>query len=232
LSTPSITSVATNTKITAAFNQLYLTAIAVSPNIQVDNIEGLGLKWNPLESQCAGNNMNNLSLYYALGAPKEDDFITARFNSAIPFQGESTIAVYRYSGVDPAGPIGNITKSNSNGLESGANCDNIGQISDNFSLSASTSQPDSVIFSAISSDKDFLEPENIYNLRSKLPSFTVADRFIGKIEKDISLTGKFSASSDWSLISVEIIADTNKPKNIMRHGKWFDSTGLKQPFTL
>lgn len=237
----SLTQVSTNSKVIAAYNQLYLAAIATSPHKSVDQVAGLGLIWHRITSQCSSNNSKNLSLFWALGSPTDDSHVTARLNNQTPYPGAAAISVYRYSGADPKEPIGHYVSANTSGTGSQrALCHNQQQESDKFSLDLfSTSQENSLVFVAQAVNQENLAPGQFYSLKNQLRSgngnnsvgLAVQDQSLSKIEKNLPIEGSLNSPADWSLVAVEIIADQNKPKNIMRHGKWFRSDGVKQPFT-
>jgi hypothetical protein len=110
-------SVATAGSLAAAPGDLYLAAVAIrrsgSNSNTVRSVSGLGLAWSEVVAQCGGRNQSLLSIWIAQGAPTGSGAVSASF--AAP-AAAAAIAVSRYSGVDPADPIGAIVAGNPNGV--------------------------------------------------------------------------------------------------------------------
>lgn len=227
LNEESITVVSTDGKVIASPNQLYLAAVAVNPDISVDSVQGMNLTWRKIASECANNTVST-ALFWALGAPQVDDFVTAYFNNGIAFKGAGAIGVYRYNGVDPYEPVGRSL------------CLNSEHKSDSFSVSNfSLSQENSHLFVAVGHNSQSFTPGDLFTLKNQIKSgnssgsawLAVQNQTLAAPPADLKIDGRFADVTDWSLVIAEIIADQNKPRNIMRHGQWINSEGIKQPLT-
>lgn len=222
-----INSVSTDEDIIPAFNHLYLAVVSSKPNIPVEKVEGLSLKWTPVPALCENKSATNLNLFYALGILTDAEKVTAYFDINNGLPKGAAISVFRYSGIDPRGPMGNII------------CENhLDKISD-LSVNTKTTRENSLIFSAISGDSN-LNPGETFIKRGQIQSgindnsvkYFIMDKSFNKITDGISVNADFDKPTTTNIVALEIIADSKKAVNRLRHGKWFDNQGSKHPFNL
>lgn len=107
--------ITTDTAVTGVAGDLYVAAITTRPAVAVSGISGLGLAWSELSTQCSGRGQTGVSLWVAQGDPYSGP-VTTQLQSVA---GAAVVAVGRFTGVDPAGPIGAVRRANANGPDGG-----------------------------------------------------------------------------------------------------------------
>jgi hypothetical protein len=66
----------------------YVASISTKPHVDVTNLTGLGLIWNPMQTQCAGRNQTGVSVWYADDVPLSGGSVTAQLSEASISSGE------------------------------------------------------------------------------------------------------------------------------------------------
>ena len=199
--------VSTLTAVPAVNNELYITAIATRNPEDVIRVQGMGLTWLRVKAQCSAREKENLVVWRALGTPSGDDFVTATLADSVD---NAVITVSRYSGIDPANPIGNIIGANTIGLD--GFCEG-GLDTDNYGYSMTTETFNSVVFGAIAHRNRRNTPGAGY---TEIGEY-VQDGSIGgqkiamslqvqDIESPTTLPfeGTFNKVVDWALVAFEI----------------------------
>jgi hypothetical protein len=200
-------SVATTESLTASPGHLYVAAISSKRLYDVVAVEGLGLAWTEVRSQCAGRNQTGVSVWRALGVPTADGIVTATFADT---PNNAVIAVARYTGVSQTDPIGDVVSGNSNGA-SGA-CDG-GVDSSAYSFDLAVSWPGSVAFgaAAMRSHQHFPGPgyteqaELLAGTGGSTASVAIQDRPV-EAGGTLPVDGTFDDDVDWAVVAVEIRA--------------------------
>jgi len=197
--------VATSGVLAGAANNLYLAAIATkSGSLSVTSVNGLGLTWTLVRSQCAGRSQTRMEVWKAIGTPAGSGVVTATLSAA---PANAVIEVARYSGVNVPTPVGNVVSANTSGV--GAACSG-GADGAAYSVSL-TAAADSVVFGAVAMRNRTHTPGNGYTERAELmqgssgdaAGAAVLDRKVST-SGAVTVSGMFSATVDWAVVVVEI----------------------------
>jgi len=227
----SSTTVTTSTSLTGVSGHLYLAAIAKKANVAVTSVSGLGLSWTLVRAQCAGRNQTGVEVWMAQGTPSGSGTVTATLASA---PGNAVIAVSRYSGVDPASPIGNIISGNTLGA-SGA-CSG-GTDNNSYSFNLTTTVNGAFVYGAAAMRDKLHTPGAGYTERAEIAqgattgskaSVAVQDQSIASAGT-VTVNGTFSGSVDWAIVAVEI-----KPQSMGKRNAFAanENTALPSGFQL
>ena len=182
---------------------LYLAAIATKSSGTVTGVSGLGLAWTRVRAQCGGRAQTGVEVWVGSGTPTSGT-VSATLQAAAV---NAVIMVARYSGADPAGPLGNIVSGNELGVN-GACSGGVDNAS--FAFDLNTTQGN-LVFGAVASRAKTLTPGTGYVKRgqvfqgadaSSMASASIMDRTApaGATRVD----GTFNSTTDWAVVAVEI----------------------------
>ena len=201
-----VSSVSTNTALSAVSGHLYLAAISTKNYRAVTAVNGLGLNWSVVHEQCSGRSQTGMSVWMALGVASGDDVVTATLNGSA----NAVIVVTRYSGVDVNNPIGTTISGNSNGAAGACS----GGVDNNgYSFDITTIGGGSVLYGAASMRNKTHTPGSGFTEQVEVSqgsggsaaSIAIEDQTI-TLPSQVSLNGSFNSNVDWSVVGVEIIS--------------------------
>ena len=202
----SSTTVATSAALTGAGNHLYLAAIASKGNTAVSSVSGLGLNWTRVKAQCAGRNNTGVEVWMAQGTPGGNDVVTATLAAA---PSNAVIAVSRYSGVDPASPIGNLVSGNTNGADGACSG---GADNNAYAFNLTTTVDGAMVYGAAAMRDKTHTPGAGYAERVEIAqgssngskaALAVQDKKFASVIT-ATVDGTFSGSVDWAVVGLEI----------------------------
>ncbi|MFQ5946682.1 MAG: Ig-like domain-containing protein, partial [Anaerolineae bacterium] len=201
--------VTTAGSLTGVSGDLYLAAVSMKPYREVTDVSGLGLSWTEGRGQCAGRNQTGVAVWWALGVPTGDGPVTATLAGTPK---NAVIAVSRYSGVDPAMPVGNVVSANTNGTEGACSGG-----SDNaaYSLTLDTTVDGAVVYGAAAPRHKTHTPGAGYTERAEIhygsggsvAGMAVEDRVVATASP-VVVDGAFGGSVDWAVVGLEITPGT------------------------
>ena len=192
----------------SAEDGLYVAAIASKGLVDVLGVDGLGLSWSEVQSQCSGKGGTRVSVWVAAGTPGAAGVVTAALDAA---PANAVIAVSRYDG---ASTVGSVLAANSNG-EFGS-CSG-GSNSKSYSLDFATSLDDTMVhFAAATLNRNhspgdgFVERADFRFGRKgrdkagiAIADTAVADTAVAAAAL-IGVDGGFNKRHDWAVVVVEI----------------------------
>lgn len=188
----------------AVTGDLYLAAMSSKGYFPVTSVEGMGLVWTPVRSQCAGRQQTGVDLWMGMGTPIEGP-VTATFSGT---PSNAVIVVSRYSGADPVEPLGTMVGANTNGTD--GDCSG-GSDNTVFSLDVATSGEDAVVFAAVALRYRQLSPGAGYVLRGEAyAGLGGSAAGLAVIDQEfpaggiVPLNGSFDGSVDWAVVGIEI----------------------------
>ncbi len=198
-------SVSTATPLIAAAGHLYLAAISTRSNIPVSSVSGLGLSWTLVSARCSGRSQTGVEVWMAQGAPNANGTVTAILSGA---PANAAIAVSRYSGVDPADPLGTVISGNTKGLN--GSCSG-GSDSDEYSFTMAVAVPNALVYGAIAPRLRSHTPGTGYTERAEVSQGSGGEA-VGVAVQDQGfpspgntvLNGSFTGDTDWAVIGIEI----------------------------
>ncbi len=202
----SSSSVTTSSALTAENDHLYIAAISTRSHVLVDTVTGLGLSWQSADEQCAGRSQTGVEVWYAVGTPSGNSTVTATLTGSSQ---NTVLAVSRYSGVDPAQPIGAIISGNTNGLD--GSCSG-GSDSDSYAFNITTSIDGAYVYSAVGIRNKTHTSPTAYTERAEVnkggslgsaATLAVQDRE-AETAGSILVNGGISDDVDWAMIGLEI----------------------------
>jgi hypothetical protein len=174
----------------------------------VVSVNGLGLAWSPVESQCSGKGNTGIELWKGQGTPTGNSVVTAILASA---PSNAVIAVSRYSGVDALNPLGNTASGNSHGLN--GPCTG-GAETSTYSINLSTTVAGAVAYGAVTmrskthtAGAGFTERADELSMpgtAGSAASAAVEDQTIAA-PATVAVNGSFNGSADWAAVGVEIM---------------------------
>ncbi|MFQ5652008.1 MAG: choice-of-anchor D domain-containing protein, partial [bacterium] len=197
--------VSTLANLSAAAGDLYLAAISFRPKAEVISVTGLGLQWTRVGAQCSGRSVTGVEVWRALGTPAADGVVTATFSQAVT---SAVISVSRYSGVDPAAPIGALISGNTNGAAGG--CAG-GTDSNVYEFTLTSSVDRSVVFGAVAlrnkvhtAGADYTERGEIHaGSGGSVSGVAVQDRLVTPAGS-VLFNGTLHRNVDWAVVSMEL----------------------------
>lgn len=197
--------VQTQTSVAAVAGDLYLASISFRRDAAVIDVQGLGLTWTPIRTQCGARNQAGISLWWAQGSPAASGPVSASFASA---PAASAISVTRYSGVNPTSPVGGVVSANTLGLNGACSG---GTDTATYSLPLSVGSSGAVAYGTASMRNRRHEPGTTYTERAEIlagsggdvSSNAVQDRSVAT-PAALPVDGSFSRDVDWAVIAVEI----------------------------
>jgi hypothetical protein len=191
--------ISTSTPVAGGVKQLYVAAITSRPARLVESVTGLGLTWQYVHHAVRGN-ASRVEIWMAVGNSAGGK-VKATFGGWF-WQESSTIAVARYSGVDPVDPIGRVAIGS---------LDDAGASADAYSLNIAAIEPGSVVLGAATMGVESHSPGSGYTERLDWAFGTSVDRVGLAIEErtytsagSVVLDGTFSAGVDWSAVGIEL----------------------------
>ena len=202
--------VATSGSVTAVDGHTYLAAVSSKKNRVVFDVQGLGLSWSEIRSQCGARSQTGVSVWTATGTPSAvDSVVTATLLSS---PSEAVIVVSRYSGV---GEIGNSASANTHGLSGG--CSGGSDIA-SYSVPVLTTTANALVYGAVALRSRNHEPGSGYTEQVELvqgsggtaAGIAIEDRVFaspGAVVAD----GTFSGSVDWAVVAVELRPGATTP---------------------
>lgn len=182
---------------------VYIAAVATKGPIDVIAVDGLGLSWQLAQSQCSGKGQTGVAVWYAIGTPADDDWITVTFADSPE---NSVLAVSRYAG---AIGVGAVESANSNG-DLGA-CSK-GSNSKTYAIDIDVLD-DVIVYGAVAMQRSshtsgdgFTERAEIHHGRRgrDRAGIAVQDSSVAN-EGTVSVDGSFSKRADWAVITIEIL---------------------------
>ncbi len=140
--------ISSSSSLTAVNDDLYLAFIhhSDSDNFVVD-VQGLGLVWQKLVSQCANKTRSSMEVWYAQGAPVSDGIVSAQLSIT---SDSAQMLVARYSNVDSNNPVGILAQANPLGIDALAVCNNSAAVASKvINIPVNTDENNSLIVSGI-----------------------------------------------------------------------------------
>ncbi len=223
-------SVATSVALTNVSGHLYLAAaVWNSGSLSITGVNGMGLTWTSLKSQCGAQDKVELALYWALGNGGSNGTVTASFSGSTT---NAAIAVIRYSGVNTSSPVGTAVGENASG-GGGTTCTS-GSSSTNAYASLTTGTTNSWAFAVVGTRMTY-EAGSVSNWLGHTSRAQV-DAGSGSSEATLIVADQLRAStgtyntgvqtataSKWGAIAVEIKAT---PANLIQiHYRWRNNDG-------
>ncbi len=204
-------SVATDGSLSAAAGDLYLAAVSTRPPADVAGVQGLGLTWTLVRSQCSGRDQTAIEAWMAQGDPVADGAVTAELLSAPT---SSVITVNRFSNV-AGDPLGEVLSGNTNGPEGPCS----GGIDDaSYSFNVDTTVEGAFVFGAVTMRNRTHTPVAGYRERSETSIGTGgAVASVATLDMQVwapqptALSGTFSGDTDWAVIGFEILPGGTAP---------------------
>ncbi|UCE03009.1 MAG: choice-of-anchor D domain-containing protein [Candidatus Latescibacterota bacterium] len=195
--------VSTTTSVTPVAGDLYLAAIASKGFENVVSVNGMGLTWTRVGTQCGGRHQTGVEVWRGEGEPTSG-VVTATHADVT----NGVLIVSRYSGADPTTPVGAVASANTNGID--GLCDG-GLDGTAYSLPITISSPDAVVFGAVAMrSKDHFpaagwSTNDLVRAGSggSIASVSVVDSTIAS-PGAVLLAGSFDAPADWAVIGIEI----------------------------
>jgi hypothetical protein len=207
-----LSEVATASEISGEAGDLYVAVVSVKPARPVTGITGLGATWTQIREQCGGRDTARLAMFWARTEAATTGTVTASLNNGTLFLGAAVISVHRYSGTDPAAPVGNASWANVNGHDGSPSCTG-GVDTQSYTWRAlDTTAAGSLVFVGThtarythSPGPGFTEREDRKSANtSDSAGLAVEERVIDLPESDVRITGSYSGAPDWSAIAVEL----------------------------
>ena len=191
--------------VTAVAGDLYLISVSTRPYITVGAVNGLGLTWSLVASQCSGRLNTGVEVWMAQGTPSGSGTVSVSLNGTAV---NAVMAITRYSGVDSADPIGSVLSANSNGI--GGLCSG-GTDGNAYEFDYTTTVDKAFIFGAVALRNRLHEPGVNYLERGEMSAGLFGDR-IGVAVQDrfvetagtVKLDGSFNNNTDWAVIGFEL----------------------------
>jgi hypothetical protein len=187
--------------------QLYLAEVSSKPYRNTVAVSGLGLAWTELVDQCSGRSQTGMALWWALGSPSGSGPVTATLASAAE---NAVLAVSRYAGVEPSGPVGSVLGANSRGT-SGACTGGIDAASYSFPVATEGS---ALVHSAVGIRQRGHTPGTGYTERVEALQGTggsaaglAAEDRPFPLPGTASVQGFFDSTVDWAAAAVELVTD-------------------------
>ena len=203
------TSVSTAGNLSGA-DGFYVASISTKPHVDVTNLTGLGLIWNPMQTQCAGRSQTGVSVWYADDVPLSGGSVTAQLSEA---PHNAAISVSRYAGTVT---LGQVLSGNSNAID-GACSGGVDTAQYQFEMPP-TADNDTLVFSAVATRYLAHAPGAEYSWRDKLivgsggaaAGVSTQDRtaFLGE---NAAVDGTFAQETDWAVVAFEMHGSTVPP---------------------
>jgi len=198
-----LASVSTSASLTAASGNVYLASIGAKSSPAVTGVSGMGLTWTRVRAQCGARAQTGVEVWVGSGTPTSGT-VTATLQTAAT---NAVIMVARYSGVDPASPVGNVLSGNELGLS--GPCSG-GTDNASFSFGLSTSQGN-LVFGAVAPRSKTLTPGAGYVSRGQVFQGPDAGSIasVALMDKAASagtttVDGTFNSTTDWAVVAVEL----------------------------
>ncbi len=203
--------VQTAINLTGVNGDLYLAAISTRPTRTVNTVTGLGLSWTRVSTQCGGQNLTGIELWWAQGAATTGN-VAATLATAPT---SAVIAVTRYSGVASTSPVAPLVRGNINGVN-GA-CAG-GTNSAAYSFNPTTTSIQSLVIGAVALRQRIHTPGAGYIERAEVGQGTGTSRAgLALVEQavpaptSLPLNGTLDLTTDWAVIGVQVRPNTGAP---------------------
>jgi hypothetical protein len=200
---------------------LYLTAITTKPAEPVGGVEGMGLDWFPVRTQCSARGTTAVSLWAATADAAVTGPVMVELDAA---PANISIATARYSGADIDVPIGAIAGANTN--QSPDDCVD-GVDGSRFEIDLEPTAPGSLtVVVAATRQRTLLQGSNLSGrsevhagmdggasglaFGDNLPSSSV-DVGVDGSAGTSALFGEMSGKTDWAALAVEILPSGFSP---------------------
>jgi PKD repeat protein len=184
----------------------YLVSVATKPYVEVTGVEGLGLTWKKLRSQCGARAQSGVAVFVGEGEPLVSEHVMATFAKA---PSAAVIVATIFVGTNPENPIGNVISGNTRGLN--AICSG-GTDTAAYSFQIPVSAPGAAVYGAISIRNRLHTPGAGYTERFDLHAgssgdvagLAVMDKVFGE-PTTATVNGTLASSTDWAMIAVEVV---------------------------
>ena len=201
--------VSTNAEVKKGGNDLYIAAISTKTFREAVSVEGLGLNWQHVKTQCSGRSQTGIQIWVAHGIASRDGAVTALLKKE---PSNAVISVTRYSGVNPSEPFRVAVYGNTNGLN--GDC-KYGVDSESYAFGFQTGVEKTIVYNAIAQRQRTHTAGEGFNERSQTTQgssgsaagLTVTDKYIGHIGST-GIAGTFNRNVDWAVVSLQLFSQT------------------------
>jgi hypothetical protein len=198
--------VTTSSILTASEGDLYIAAISSNANTAVNAVNGLGLNWALLSTQCAAGNKVGLEVWIGQGFPAGDGSVTAIF-PANP--ANAVIIVSRYSGVDLSNPVIDVFSGNPTGVNGSCNSNSKSSI---YLFNLTTATDGAIAYNAASATKNaqhspgvnFTEHAEISQGNGNNQTMVAVQDKMVPLASNIVVDGSFDKTVEWAVIGLAI----------------------------
>ncbi len=205
----SATTASLSAPVTLANNQLYLLTVATKPNRLVQSVSGLGLTWTRIAQQCGARAQTGVDVWYAIGQPTGTGTVSVTFSSSTS---GISLAVSRWSGIDINDPIGSVARANTKGGIIGP-CSG-GTDTASYSSVMNVESADSIVIGAVSHRHKLHTAGNGYtelveihhNSGGSASGLSLENKTA--VTSSVTVDGTFDGIVDWSLVTVELKAQS------------------------
>lgn len=169
----------------------------------VSSVSGMSLTWTQIASQCSGDGVHRIDVWYAIGSPTTGA-VTAVLSGVAD---EVQLLVTRWGSVDTADPIGQVAKYNTNGA-SGA-CSG-GVASDDATGSMTVEGTQSVVFAMVLTDELIIYTmtpgwtEDINYSGSSAEAYYTEYKSAQPGALTVGAANSLSGADQWALVAVEL----------------------------
>jgi hypothetical protein len=182
---------------------LFLAAIATKPFVKVNNATGALPVWQPLASQCGGDNQTGLAVWWASGTAAGGTPLTVVLDGASSLK-SAVLTVARFKNASAIGAVAHA----SNG--SGTSC--AGNKSAAYSFAIKPQTPDGHIVAAIGTRQyqhtpggGFLQATwNTSGSNGDAAGLAIAQRATGG-DSTVTVSGTFASDTDWAVVALELL---------------------------
>jgi hypothetical protein len=207
-----LSEVTTSSELSGEAGDLYLAVVSVKPARPVTAVAGLGAMWTKIREQCGGRDTARIAMFWARPAAAVSGTVTASLNNGTAFLGAAVLSVHRYSGADPAAPVGNATWANVNGQDGSPACAG-GVDTEKYEWSSlETTAAGSIVFVGTHTARythtpgaGFVERDDRKSAdTSESAGLAVEERLVELPAKGVLVAGSYSGAPDWSVVAVEL----------------------------
>lgn len=199
--------VVTSESVPAFANNFYIAAVATKLDRSVQAVTGLGLSWKRIAAQCSGRSQTRVEVWLGEGNPTSDGHVSATFATAPQ---SAVITVTRYINVDTSQPIGFISGKNTVGINDTTCTGGIDTRAYSLDLQPAAG---SLIYSAFAMRAQTHTPGGTFTELAEITSGGLSgsasslaiQHYHASMSGTVTLNGAASASTDWSLLAVELL---------------------------
>ncbi len=197
--------VVTSQSVAAEPESLYLASISMKPYREVTKVEGLGLNWTKVKSQCGARNTTGAELWMATGSPVAAGVVTATLEKETE---NNVITVSRFDGADLTNPLGTTYGVNTKGTN--GSCSG-GSDTEKYAFDINTN-PNSIAYAVVAERLRDHEPQNGFSelVEFKQGTSNGDKAGIAVISKstavggNLRVEGKLNSDTDWAIIATSI----------------------------